>query len=174
MDDAARGPFVIVGKLIERLELATVGCRREAEPFGAPVGEEVRPVLAIYALWTLPGRRPSRARVVCVFTRGGVNFWGLGVFIRGGVCVHIVRRLRWTSGGQTLPFSLLGLSLAIPSAPFFGRGILRLLGFHVGYGGDQIFAGYASGHKMTDSSGDNAHARLPHPQTRPPQRKQGP
>jgi hypothetical protein len=66
LNDPAGWPFIIVGKLIERFELATVGCRREAEALGAPVGEEIRPMLAIDPFRTLPSRRPSRTRVVCV------------------------------------------------------------------------------------------------------------
>jgi len=50
------------------------------------VSEKVAPMVGIDPFRTRPSGA-SRARLVCVYERGGINFWGLGAFIKGGETV---------------------------------------------------------------------------------------
>jgi len=55
----------------------------------ASVAHEVPPVVGINPFRARPSSA-SRARLACVYERGGINFWGLGAFIKGGETVTFV------------------------------------------------------------------------------------
>jgi hypothetical protein len=83
LDDAAGRPFVI-GEVSELSELCLVGRRGVGEALALPVLEEVCPVLRIDIGGTRKRSGLTRGRVTHTYTRGGINFWGLGAFIKGG------------------------------------------------------------------------------------------
>ncbi len=123
LDDAVGRPFV-VGQLAQVSDHPAVRGRRVGEPLALPVGEEVRPVLRINPIRAgeIPGL--TRARVSCVSERGGINFWGLGAFIKGGGAVGIVGRFRWsrvdvgwTDLRRLLRSALVGAVFTIPCTP---------------------------------------------------------
>lgn len=84
-------------------------------------------MLRIDALRASEGPCLARGRVPHVHTRGGINFWGLGAFIKGGVCVrHVLAVSRDCRVTVTLPITLAALTLSGLLALIGGGTIARL------------------------------------------------
>lgn len=128
--------------LSEVAEQLAIGGGRHRQALGFSVCQQIAPVAGVAALGNRISRALTRGRVTPLYMRGGVNFWGLGAFIRGrggfrnSTGFH---RIGWNSTGKIsdLCLSFRPLAVAIPFAAPLGSKVfrgwcVRDLGFYLG------------------------------------------